>query len=662
MDKYHALIKEIEKHDRLYYVECKPLISDREYDALMEELVEIEKAHPELISPHSPSQRVSEKRHEGFKEAAHTVPMLSLANTYSRDEVIEFTERIKKLLPGRDIRYSLELKIDGTAISARYENGLYVRAVTRGDGKVGDDVTENLRTIHALPLRLSGTYPSLLEVRGEVYLPKATFERLNELSEAAGEQPWANPRNAAAGSLKLLDSKEVARRGLMVLFYGAPECDEVASYQSEVPKLLRSWGLPTFAEQAHGSAESIDKIFEFINKIEARRSKMAFEIDGVVIKVDAISDQREVGTTAKSPRWAVAYKFAAEQVRTQILDITVQVGRSGVLTPVAELDPVFVAGSTISRATLHNEDEVTRKDIRIHDTVLIEKGGDVIPKVTAVILTERPPNTKAWKMPEQCPSCGGSITRIPGEVASRCLNRNCGEQAIRKLAFFAGKTAMDIDHLGIKVVEQLFDAKLVTAPHHLYQLTEDDLLGLEGFKERSAHNLIASIAISKKAPLARFIHSLSIPFVGITTAEDLARAFGSVDKLLTAPVEALEKVEGVGTKIAHSIVGYFQENEYLEEVKSLLAAGVDPEPPQKVVAGHPFAGKSFVITGTLSAARDEFAAEIKKHGGKVSSAVSPKTDYLLVGENSGSKLAAAQKLGIVILTESTFRQLATIAR
>lgn len=656
-EEYKQLCEEIWRHNRLYYIDQSPEISDYDFDILLKRLEVIEAAHPAWVTQDSPTQRVGEMITEGFRTVTHRTPMLSLANSYSREEVEEFIRRTQKLLGKSDLAFTCELKMDGIAVSVCYENGRFARGVTRGDGKQGDDISSNLRTVANLPLKLAGCeIPSLLEVRGEVCMPHASFRKQNEEKERSGEPQWANPRNAAAGSLKLLDPKEVVKRGLKVYFYGiAEESTGQLTSQSDVHRYLHAIGLPTL--EYHQICRSIQEIWEFVEKIRHLRSSLPYDIDGVVIKVDSLQDQKKAGTTAKSPRWAVAYKFAPEQATTVIHSITVQVGRTGVLTPVAELEPVFLAGSTIARATLHNEEEVRRKDIRIGDTVIIEKGGDVIPKVVNVDLSKRKEGAAPWEMPRNCPSCGSEVERIPGEVAVRCPNlAGCPDQLLRRIAYFVAKKAMDIDGLGEKIVEQLVEAGYVARPSDLYKLTAEQLFKLEGFKEKSVDSLLRGIESSKAVSLPRFIMALGIKYVGEGTAELLAHAAGSLERLIEFSREELLELEGVGDKVADAVIDYFKNPEHLEEIGRLLALGVAPQQIAIVDHGdHPFKGKSFVLTGTLAAyTRDDAASLIKARGGKVVGSVSKNTDYLLAGEAAGSKLAKAEALGIKILTEEEF--------
>lgn len=657
--EYEKLCREIWEHNKRYFVDSQPTISDEEFDALLRRLIAIEKAHPEWVTDHSPSQRVGIALTAGFKSVTHHIPMLSLANTYSREELEEFVQRMHKLVGKADLVFSCELKMDGVAISVRYEKGFYVQGVTRGDGKKGDDVTANLKTIRALPLQLYGKdVPEVLEVRGEVYMTHQAFSDSNAHRSKIGEPLWANPRNAASGSLKLLDPHEVAQRNLSIVFYGiAEDSSHSIKSQFETHAFLQKHGLPILPilDKCH----HLDQIWAFAEKVRARRPKLPFDIDGIVIKLDDIREQQHLGATGKNPRWAIAYKFAPEQAVTKILDITVQVGRTGVLTPVAELEPVFVAGSTISRATLHNEEEVHRKDIRIGDTVTVEKGGDVIPKVANVHLALRPSHSTPWKMPKQCPSCETPVVHVEGEVAVRCPNPHCGEQRLRRLIHFVGKAAMDIDGMGEKVVEQLMERGFVTMPSDVFKLTEKELYQLEGFQAKSVTNLLASIEKSKEVSLPRFIMALGIKHIGAGTADLLASKFGDIDALSHVTEEELLAIEGIGPKVASSVVEYFHDPHNKQEIEKLIACGVNP---QKVVVKHQrkhlFNDKAFVLTGTLQRyTRAEAANLIKERGGKVSEAVSKKTDYVLVGDSPGSKLDKARSLGVEILNEDEFERL-----
>lgn len=660
---YLKLISEIQHHDRLYYVEHKPEISDYDYDLLYKKLEAIEKEYPEWKSLTSPTSRVLEKTTRGFLQVVHAVPMLSLDNTYKEEEIAAFINRVHKILEKKQVPFCVELKMDGIAVSVCYEKGILTQALTRGDGQKGDDITANMRVIRSVPLELIGPHiPDKIEIRAEVFMPHAAFQKQNaQKEEEEGEEPWANPRNAAAGSLKLLDPAEVAQRGLAVVFYGFAEgkCEGVFS-QHQAHEHLRKWGLPVFSPKHRAVCKSIEEIMQFANKIEKEREYLPFDIDGIVIKVDVLKTWQILGTTGKSPRWAIAYKFAPKQARTRIREITVQVGRTGVLTPVAELEPVFLAGSTISRATLHNEEEVARKDIREGDFVTIEKGGDVIPKVVEVDLTKREEDSYPWKMPSTCPVCGSSVIATKGEVAIRCPNREgCLEQRIRKMMYFVSKDAMDIDHLGEQVVRQLIQKNLIQTSSDLYKLTEKELSVLDGFKEKSIQNLLSSIDASRKVSLARFILALNIRHVGEETAELLARESGSIEQLKKMSKEELLNIQGVGEKVADTVVHFFKDEQNLKEIAALLAAGVLPQTPKKITrTDHVFFGKTFVLTGSLAEfSRDKASDLIKERGGKVTGSVSKKTDYVLVGEDPGSKLEKAKELQIHILSEHQFKEL-----
>lgn len=645
------------EHDKRYYDEAKPLISDFEYDQKMHQLLAYEKEHPGEIDPNSPAQRVAESPTEGFVQRKHMVPMYSLANTYSEEEVGDFLKRVHKLLGKNEVAFCCELKMDGTAISLRYDKGKLVHATTRGNGKEGDDVTANIKTISSVPLKLSGSHiPDQLEVRGEVYLSLATFRSINEAREEEGLEPFANPRNAAAGSLKLLDPKEVAKRKLHLITYGIAEGMSPVGTQSEVHAYLKKIGLPTANPKHLTVAYDLSGIMKFAETIHQERDKLPFEIDGMVVKVEELKWHQTLGHTGKVPRFAIAYKFSPEQAHTKIEMITVQVGRTGVLTPVAELKPVFLAGSTISRATLHNQDEISRKDIRVGDTVIIEKGGDVIPKVVAVDLKKRPHDSKPWHMPHHCPICNTQVVHHKEEVAIRCPNSKCAGQRVRKIIFFASKHAMDIEHMGEKVVEKLVEKRLISRISDIYLLDEKKLSNLEGFKEKSIHNLLSSIEASKQCSLAKFLMGLGIKYVGTETAELLAEEAKDMEELIRWKIEDYDRIEGIGEKTASAIVEFFHDPHNREEIGLLLQHGVHPSSKaKKKIAGHAFDGKTFVLTGALKhLSRDEAGELIKERGGKVSGSVSKNTDYVVVGEEPGSKYDKAKELKIQILSEQEF--------
>jgi DNA ligase (NAD+) len=655
-EQYLQLCREVEEHNWYYFVENAPQISDQAFDRLFAELIAIEREHPHWIFSGSPTQRVGEGISSKFPVAVHGVAMLSLANTYSSTEVQEFLERMQRMLQVKNISYETELKMDGIAISVRYERGNLVRAVTRGDGVQGDEITANIRTIRSLPLRLKEPFPDVLEARGEVFMPKKVFEALNHEQAALGKPLFANPRNAAGGSLKQLDPKIVAKRNLAISFYGIAEISHTEfKTQFEALQQLQKLGLPIVGE--FKVCHSFEEIMDFAGHIEKKRKSLPFEIDGIVIKVNDLAAHKKLGVTGKNYRWAVAYKFAASREETLVRDITVNVGRTGVLTPAAELEPVFVAGSTISRATLHNEEEVKRKDIRIGDHVFIEKGGDVIPKVVEVNLARRPAHTRPWHMPKYCPACGTPVVKSEDEVAIRCPNiLGCPEQGLRRLIHFAGKGGMDIEHLGEKVIAQLVEKGFVTRVSDIYSLNPEQLAELKNFKEKAIHNLLSSIEKSKDVALDKLIMSLGIKHVGAETAELLAKRAGDLEKLALMTEEDLLAINGIGPKVASSIINFFADLDNLEEIARLLERGVKPRLLEvRGYQNHPFYGKTFVLTGGLrNYTRDGAAALIKERGGKVSGTVTKSTDYVVAGEEAGSKLEKAQKMGISVLSEEDF--------
>jgi DNA ligase (NAD+) len=660
------LREEINRHNRLYYVEARQEISDRDYDRLYQELQAIEAQHPELVTPDSPTQRVGGEPLKEFKSVRHLQPMLSLDNTYNFEELRAFDARVRKLLPGEKIEYVLEPKIDGCSISLRYENGQLVLGATRGDGSTGDDITANLKTIQAIPLALTPIrqhshtpLPQLLEVRGEAYMPVAGFQKLNAARVAAGEDAFANPRNATAGSLKQLDARVVAARPLAAVFYavGATEGRSFAT-QQEVLETLKKLGLPT--PQFWWVCAGIEEIIQRIGDFQQRVGELPYEIDGAVVKVNSFEQGRRLGTTAKAPRYAIAYKYSHEQVATRLNAITVQVGRTGVLTPVAELTPVLLAGSTIARATLHNEEEIRRKDIRVGDTVIIEKAGEVIPAVIGVVLAQRPADAQPFDLPQhlhgKCPACAGPIQRDGEFVAWRCENIACPAQLKRTIEHFAMRRAMDIEGVGAVLVGQLVEKQLVRDVADLYRLTEEQLAGLERMGEKSAANVVAAIAGSKQRELWRLIHGLGILHVGEGAARKLAEHFPSLGKLAAADFPALEKVPDIGPVVAQSIVDFFANERNRAVIEKLLAAGLQPStfrlPPS--AAGF-FAGKTVVITGTLTKwTREEAQELLRQQGALITDSVSKKTNFLIAGAEAGSKLAKAQKFGVPILDEAEF--------
>lgn len=660
LDRVKLLREQIHYHNYRYYVLDDPVISDAEFDRLMQELLKLEEQYPELITPDSPSQRVGAAPLEKFETVAHRLPMLSLENAFSEAEARDFDARLKRFLrTTQEFHYVVEPKMDGCAVELVYEGGRLSVGSTRGDGIRGENVTQNLKTIHTIPLevlRQKQPAPELLEVRGEVYMDLPDFKKLNEQRLAQEEAPFANPRNAAAGSLRQLDANITAGRPLKIYCYGV---GEVAgrSFGShwEVLQTLKDWGFrinPLIAQ-----AQGIEEAIAYHHRLEHERHGLPYEIDGMVVKVDSLTLQERLGTKARSPRWALAYKFAATQATTRVLDIAVNVGRTGAVTPLAVMEPVEVGGVTVSRATLHNEDEVARKDVRVGDTVLVQRAGDVIPEVVKVIIEERPPEARPFKMPGHCPVCGTSLVRPPGEAVTRCPNPDCLGALKRGIFHFASKTAMDIDGLGEKIVHQLVDTGLVKDVSDLYQLTEADLFPLERFAEKSAQNIINAIKGSKKVPLWRLIYALGIRYVGEATAQLLARHFQDLEALMAAREEELLQVEGVGPQVAGSIREFFETPRNLELLKKLMDAGLELLPPE-APAPSLLSGKTFVFTGALSRfSREEAKTLVTARGGKVSSSVSAKTDYVVVGADPGSKYAQARELGVTLLTEQAFEEL-----
>lgn len=650
---------EIATHNRLYYEEAAPRISDQEYDRLYRELVDLETKFPEFASPDSPTQKVGGTPLKAFAQITHRVPMLSLDNTYSEEEVADFYRRLKKLLPEDDISVVIEPKVDGVAVSLLYENGKLSYAATRGDGAVGDDITQNIRTIRTVPAELKGNAPALLEVRGEVFMRKDGFAKLNASRTEEGLPPFANPRNAAAGSLKQLDPAIAARRPLGVVCYGTGAMEGAKlKRHSDLFPWLKKLGLP--ATEKWWMADSVDEILSAIQELDRVRHDFAYQTDGAVVKVDSFAQRSTLGFTAKSPRWAIAYKYEAERVETRLLDILVQVGRTGVLTPVAVLDPVTVSGSRVARATLHNEEEIERKDIRIGDVVTIEKAGEVIPAVVSVRTKLRKGNERIFKMPKKCPECGSAVQKDEGQVAVRCVNAQCPAQLRRRIEHFASRGAMDIEGLGEMMVGQLVTRGLLHDVSDIYQLNEAKLATLERVGEKSIRNLLEAIEGSKTRPLWRLIFALGILHVGVTSSRALADHFLSLKKLIASTPEELQQIPDVGEVVGQSIHGFFREPANRKLITRLEGAGLrmtQDAPAAAADESSPFHG-TWVITGTLSQPRDEIAELIIARGGKVSGSVSKKTRYLLAGEEAGSKLEKAKKLGAKILSEKEFRAMA----
>jgi DNA ligase (NAD+) len=656
-ERVKQLRREIEEHNRRYYEEAAPTISDREYDALYRELGDLEKRLPNLATADSPTQRVGGQPLKAFGQITHRVPMLSLDNTYSEEEVTDFYHRLERLLPNKKIPVVIEPKVDGVAVSLLYEKGKLRYAATRGDGTVGDDITQNILTIRSVPKQLKGDVPDVLEVRGEAYLNKAGFEKLNAERREAGLPEFANPRNAAAGSLKQLDPSIAAKRPLGVVCYGTGLIEGLnLDKHSELFALLKKLGLP--ASEKWWLADSVDEILRAIHELDRIRRDFAYQTDGAVVKVDAFSQREVLGFTAKSPRWAIAFKYEAERVETRLLDILVQVGRTGTLTPVAALEPVVVSGSTVARATLHNEEEIARKDIRIGDTVLIEKAGEVIPAVVSVRTDLRKGGEKKFRMPKHCPECGSAVVKDEGQVAIRCVNSQCPAQVRRRIEHFASRGAMDIEGLGEAVVNQLVQQKLLGDVGDIYALKSDTLIELERMGEKSVANLLDAIERSKSRPLWRLLFGLGILHVGVSAARALADHFPDLDAIAKTSIEELQKIPDVGEVVGRSIHQFFREPHNLALIEKLRRAGLrfDAEPKAEGAAPG-FKKTTWVITGTLSQSRDEIAELIRARGGKVSGSVSKKTSYLLAGAEAGSKLEKAKQLGVRVLDEAAFRKM-----
>ncbi|MFO7262872.1 MAG: DNA ligase (NAD(+)) LigA [Bacillaceae bacterium G1] len=655
-ERIRELREQIHRHNIQYYVYDNPLISDQAYDALMAELMELEAKYPDLVTPDSPTQRVGAAPLEAFNKVTHRTPMLSLNNAFQEGELRDFDRRVRQALQEDVIDYVVELKVDGLAISLRYENGVFVEGATRGDGTVGEDITQNLRTIRAIPLRL--TEPVNVEVRGEVYMPKQEFARLNQEREEQGEPLFANPRNAAAGSVRQLDPQITAQRALSCFVYGVGEWSESSiSRHSEALVRLQQLGFRVNPERR--LCRGIDEVWHYVQEWTEKRHQLPYEIDGMVVKVDRFDWQERLGATARSPRWAIAYKFPEEEAVTRLVDIELSVGRTGVVTPTAILEPVKLAGTTVRRASLHNEDLIREKDIRIGDQVVVKKAGDIIPEVVRPVPEARTGEEKPFRMPERCPECDSPLVKLDGEVAWRCINPECRAHLREGLIHFVSRNAMDITGLGEKVITQLFEAGLVRSPADLYFLKKEDLLLLERMGEKSAANLLAAIERSKSNPLSRLVFALGIRHVGEKAARILAERFETMDRLMAATEEELLAIDEIGPKIAQSIRAYFAQPAVQDMLDRLRQAGVNMRQPKKAPSAsaedHPFRGKTIVLTGTLaSMTRQEASALIEQFGGKVTSSVSRKTDWVIYGENPGSKLQRAQELGVALMDEETF--------
>src|SRR5947207_193675 len=650
----------IRHHDYAYYVEARPEVADSEYDALRRELSDLEAAFPELITPDSPTQRVAGQPVDTFRPVEHKVAMLSLDNATTPEDLREFEARLNRALPGTGFRYVCEPKIDGLGVALLYQDGRFVRGATRGDGRVGEEITQNLRTIRSLPMTLRGRLATIgeVEVRGEVFMPRAEFEKLNRSLEDAGDTTFANPRNAAAGAVRQKDPATTARRPLDIFLYHVSEARELGfTTYAETLEALRAAGFKVNPRTE--PCPTLDAVVTYCERLEAERDGLGYDADGAVIKVDSLEQQWRLGSTTHHPRWALAFKFAARQATTVVQSIDVHVGKTGTLTPVAKLAPVPLAGVTISNVSLHNEDEVRRKDVRVGDTVLIERAGDVIPYVVQVVMSKRPADAAPYVFPDRCPVCGHAAARLPGEAYWRCLNTACPAQLKARLRHFGSRRAMDIEHLGEAVVEQLVDRKRVKDFADLYTLTVDELADLERFADQSAVNLVAAIQASKTRGLARLLNALGILMVGERVASLLANQFGTMERLLAASETELNEIRGIGDELAQSIRRFFDDETNREVIRRLAEADVEmAQPGVETERPQPLAGRTFVVTGALSSLTREAARElIERLGGRVTSSVSKKTSYVVVGEAPGSKADDARRLGVEILDEAAFLKL-----
>ena len=659
-DQIESLRRQINEHNRNYYVDNSPTISDRDFDMLMKELETLEKAHPEFDDPYSPTHRVGSDLTKGFRQIVHERPMLSLGNTYSVEEVDEFVSRCREGLPGEEVDIVGEMKFDGTSISLLYENGRLVRAVTRGDGEKGDDVTDNVITIRSIPLELSGTdWPQRFEIRGEILLPWAAFDRLNA-ERAYNEEPlFANPRNAAAGTLKMQNSAEVGRRGLDAYFYYLIGDDLPADTHYENMQAARRWGFKV--SDAMKVMRTIKEVDEYISYWDTARKNLPVATDGLVFKVNSLRHQLNLGYTAKSPRWAIAYKFQAERALTRLRFVSFEVGRTGVITPVANLEPVLLSGTIVKRASLHNADIIKQLDIHFDDMLYVEKGGEIIPKITGVELSERKDGSRPVEFVTHCPSCGTKLERVEGEAAWVCPNTyGCEPQIVGRIEHFVGRRMMNIDGIGEETAKLLFDAGLIRDAADIYDLKESDLSGLEGFGRRSAERILEGVEASKSAPFARVLYALSIPYVGETGAKKIARSVGSIDRLMSMTAEELTEIDDVGPRIAESITDYFSHESNRRLIERLREAGVRLSAEETSEnRSDILAGKTIVISGTFALhSRDQYKEMIEANGGKNAGSISKKTDYVLAGENMGpAKLEKAQKLGVEIIDENRFLEM-----
>ncbi len=657
-EQIDALRRLINDHNHKYYVENNPAISDYDFDMLLKQLESLEAQYPEFDDPLSPTHRVGSDLAKGFEQVAHAYPMISLSNTYSVDDVDAWMDRVLSALPGEMVDIVGEMKFDGAGISLIYEHGRLVRAVTRGDGEKGDVITENIKTIRSIPLELAGSgWPEYFEIRGEVVMPWASFERLNS-ERAFNEEPlFANPRNACAGTMKLLNPSEVARRGLDAYFYYLLGENLPADNHYDCMMAAKSWGFKV--SDVMKRMHTINEVDEFIRHWDEARRQLPVATDGLVFKVDSLRQQLNLGLTAKSPRWAVAYKFPAERALTRLRHVSFDVGRMGIITPVANLEPVLLSGTVVKRASLHNEDIMRTLDIHDGDMLYVEKGGEIIPKITGVDTAQRIPGSEEVAFVSHCPACGSALERVEGEAAWVCPNKyGCPPQIIGRIEHFVGRRMMNIDGIGEETAAALYNKHLVTNYSDLYTLTDEQLLTIDGFGPRSAERVLDGIEASKKVPFERVIYALSIPYVGETTAKKIARAVNNIDELMSWPAERLEAIEDVGPRIARSIISYFEAPVNRENIEKLRAAGVQLSMPEEAPGERTdiLAGKSFVISGVFSLhSRDEYKELIEKNGGKNFGSISKKTDYVLAGENMGpAKLEKANKLGIPIITEQDF--------
>jgi DNA ligase (NAD+) len=661
-ERAETLREAIHRHNYLYYVEDKPEVSDAEYDRLLRELRDLEEAHPELVTPDSPTQVVGGQVGQAFAPVQHKGPMLSLDNALSTDDLHEFEARLRRSLPNAQFAYVCEPKIDGLGVALLYTRGRFARGATRGDGRVGEDITQNLRTIKAIPPALKGELgrTTSLEVRGEVFMPREAFARLNASLEEAGQVVFANPRNAAAGAVRQKDPAVTAARPLDIFLYHVSyrEPGEFASHW-EVLEALKAAGFPVNPRSMR--CADLDTVIEYSRRLEAERDELGYDTDGVVVKVDSLEQQRRLGATSHHPRWAIAFKFAARQATTRVLDITINVGKTGALTPAASLEPVELAGVTVSNVSLHNEDEVSRKDVRIGDTVLIERAGDVIPYLVQVVTAKRPPEAKAFRMPHKCPACGAAAERPEGEAIWRCTNVACPAQLKERLFHWGSRRAMDIEHLGESVISQLVDREMVRDFGDLYRLDVEQLAGLERLAKKSATNLVEAIVASKGRGLSRVLNGLGIRMIGERAAQLLAARFGTMDRLERASAEEIGEIPGIGPKIAESTARFFQEERNRQTIRHLREAGLDLTEQGVSDTPGPLTGKTLVLTGGLKAlTRDEAKDAVLRLGGRVTGTVSKKTSYVVVGEDAGSKADDARRLGVTMLDEAQF--LAMIGR